>query len=134
MECLVLQPAPPGRMEDYFYRPETNGAKRSLQAERFFDAMMAATGVDTAREKDEAALLAEFQRKGWYVAECCECPLEESGVAAKDVAERFAETVVKRTRLSYRPKRVALAAHSLEPIRKALQDAGFGDVFVLRGV
>lgn len=132
MECLVLHPAPPPQMEDYFYGPPQNGGKRSKHAQAFFDALMVAAEVDTAQERDEAALLGEFQRKGWYLAECCECPLEESGIAPQAVAESFAETVEKRVRLSYRPKRIAFASKSLDPLRKILESAGFQEVISLK--
>jgi hypothetical protein len=134
MECLVLHPAPPAQLEDYFYKPALNGGKLNEQSQAFFDALMAAAAVETAQGKDEEALLGEFQRKGWYLAECCECPLEESGIAPQDVAERFAETVVKRVRLSYKPKRIAFTSRSLEPMIKALQNAGFADVFALKNL
>lgn len=92
---------------------------------------MAAAGVGAAQEKDEEALLGEFQRKGWYLGAYCECPLEESDVAEQDVAERFTESVVKRVRFSYKPRRIALALRSVESLAKALQNAGFEDVFRL---
>lgn len=134
MECLVLHPAPPERLEDYFYMPEGNGAKRNAQARKFFNALMAAAEVDIAHGEDDSALLAEFQRKGWFLAACCECPLEESGVAPLAVAAKFAETLVKRVRLSYKPKRIALASQSLELLRKALEAAGFAEIIAIPGV
>lgn len=131
MECLVLHPAPPAQMEDYFYKPAQGGGKRSELSRAIFDALMAAAEVDTARESDEGTLLGEFQRKGWYLAECCECPLEESGIASQEVAGRFAGTVAKRVTLSYKPKRVAFTSRLLEPLTKNLRSAGFADVFML---
>lgn len=128
MECLVLHPAPPKRIEDYFYRPEKNAGERGPESRTFFDAMMAAAGVGTTQGRDEESLLGEFQRAGWYLAACCECPLEESRVAEKDVAERFAESVIRRIRYSYKPRRIALAFRSVESLAKALQNAGFEDV------
>lgn len=131
MECLVLHPAPPAEMEDYFYKPAQNDGKRSERSRAFFDALMSAAEVDSAQERDEAALLGEFQRKGWYLAECCECPLDESGIAPQEVADRFGETVAKRVTLSYKPKRVAFTSRLLEPLTKNLRSAGFADVFML---
>lgn len=127
----MLYPAPPIRMEDFFYRPKGNGGKHSAKAQAFFEATMASAEIDTSQETDEAALLSEFQRKGWYAAACCECPLEETGIAPKYVAERFAETVEKRVRLSYKPKRIALASYLLESLRETLESAGFRDAFTL---
>ena len=92
---------------------------------------MAAAEVDRGQQKDEEALLREFQRKGWYAAACCECPLEESGIAPQNVAKQFAETVLRRVRLSYKPKRIALASNLLEPLRRAFVGADFRDVFAL---
>ena len=131
MECLVLSPAPPGRLEDYFYMPEQDGEKRGAQARQLFNGLMAAAEIDLANGKNDSALLAEFQHKGWFLAACCECPLEESGIAPHAVAEKFAETLVKRVRFSYKPKRIAFASHSLEPLRKSLEDAGFAEIIAI---
>lgn len=132
MECLVLHPAPPNRMEDYFYRPEKNAGERAPELRTFFDAMMAAAGGGAAQGRDDETLLGEFQRKGWYLAACCECPLEESGVTENDLVERFTDSVVKRVRFSYKPRRIALALRSVESLAKALQNSGFSDVFTLQ--
>lgn len=127
----MLYPAPPIRMEDFFYGPKVNGGKHSAKAQALFEATMASAEIDTSQETDEAALLSEFQRKGWYAAACCECPLEETGIAPQHVAERFAETVEKRVRLSYKPKRIALASYLLESLRETLESAGFREVVML---
>jgi hypothetical protein len=128
MECLILHPAPPARMQDYFYRAEVNPGERSPESREFFDAMMKAGRIDTKKDMEEEVLLAEFQRKGWYLAACCECPLAESGIAEQAVAEQFSESVVKRVRFSYKPRRIALASRSLDSLMKVLQNAGFEDV------
>ena len=131
MECLVLYSAPPLRMEDFFYKPEVNGRERTPQAKLFFETLMNAAEINASDGKDETALLSEFQRRGWYAAACCECPLEDSGIAPESVAERFGVTVEKRVQHSYKPKRIALASESLEPLRKTLMSAGYRDVFSL---
>lgn len=131
LECLVLYPAPPVRLNDSFYRLQASSKERGTKAQSFFESIMAAAEVDHGQQKDEAALLGEFQRKGWYVAACCECPLEESGIAPQDVAKQFAETLLRRLRLSYKPKRIALASKLLEPLREAFASAGFRDFFTL---
>ena len=131
IECLILHPAPPVRMEDYFYAAAKNGNERGAESREFFEAMMAAAGVELAPGKDEEALLGEFQRRGWYLAACCECPPEESGIAEEAVAERFADIVVKRVKFSYRPKRVALVSRELKALAKHLRGAGLGEGLLL---
>lgn len=131
LECLVLYPAPPIRVNDSFYRPQARGEERSTEARSFFESIMAAAEVGHGQQKDETAQLIEFQRKGWYVAACCECPLEESGIAPQDVAKQFAESLLRRVRLSYKPKRIALASNLLEPLQEAFASAGFRDFFTL---
>lgn len=132
MECLVLHLAPPSRMEDYFYRPEKKAGERTPESRTFFDAMMNAAGAGGPGEVDDESQLGEFQRKGWYLASCCECPVEGSGAGEKELIERFTESAVKRVRFSYKPRRIALALRSVESLAKALKESGFSDVYALQ--
>jgi hypothetical protein len=117
---------------DYFYKAAKNGNERSADSRRFFEAVMNAAGVDEASGKGEEALLSEFQRKGWFVTACCECPLEEGRATEKDVAERFADAVARRVKYSYRPKRIVLAARSLEELKGKLGEIGLRDSIEMR--
>jgi hypothetical protein len=127
IECLILYSAPPVRMEDYFYKAAQNGNERGAESRAFFDALLAAAGVEATPGKDEETLLEEFQRKGSYLAACCECPLEEAGIAEEKVADLFADDVVKRIKFSYRPKRVVLVSRELKALAGHLRAAGLAE-------
>jgi hypothetical protein len=118
-------------MEDYFYKAAKKGDERSAESRGFFQAIMAAAGVELAQPKNEEALLGEFQRKGWYLAACCECPLEASGITEEAIADRFADSVAKRVRFSYRSKRVVLVSRGLKPIAGHLGAAGLAERLLL---
>jgi hypothetical protein len=77
IRVLLLDGAPPARIENYFYRPALNPADRSLGARRYFEELMKAAGVPVAVGSQEATLLAEFQQKGFFLTYAVECPFEE---------------------------------------------------------
>ena len=95
IQVLLLGDAPPIRIEDYFYRPLRDGESRSADAKNFFiETLKAATIAPDAAANEEAAL-AEFQRRGFYLADAIECPVatpEELSVRVTDASS----TVLKR--------------------------------------
>ncbi|MBI3668550.1 MAG: hypothetical protein HY237_02040 [Acidobacteria bacterium] len=143
IDILFLARWPPPRLEDYFYfldEGSNQGAFSQAGPARFlFDSLLQALGIREAAEKGDEACLTDFQRRGFYLAECVECPLEEatpafSGSAATEgarLAERFGPTMVKRIKFSYRPKHVALLGTLTQNLIPVLQQAGLADCLML---
>src|SRR5271170_4930716 len=68
IQVLLLDDSPAVRPEDYFYQPATDGSTRSPIAETFFREMLLAAGMSSEMATNEEAGLAEFQRRGFYLA------------------------------------------------------------------
>jgi len=132
IDTLILYPAPPERREDYFYKPAQSRDERSLLARAFFDSLFAATGGDLSAGRSEEALLAEFQRAGSFLVECCECPSSDSGVPVADFAARTAPAIWRRVQFSYKPKRILLLSAALAPLIRVFRDAGWKENLLLR--
>jgi hypothetical protein len=118
IHVLLLGDAPPLRIEDYFYRPVREGESRSAAARDFFTDVLRAAGIDPGSTANEEAALAEFQRRGFYLAEVVKCPVATSGELNERVA-RASSTLLKRIEFSYRPKQVvpfSVAAKALIPV------------------
>lgn len=117
IQVLLLAEAPPPRLEDYFYYPAPNRAARSGLSRVLFDELMRGVGIPAGEEKSDEACLAEFQRRGFFLADSLECPVEEivPGVREKtakasafELANRYGPTIVKRVLYSYKPANVVL--------------------------
>src|ERR1700722_16701635 len=127
IQVLLVDAAPPPQMEDYFYRVAKSRDSRSAESVCYFDQLMKAAEVATGPEIQQEAALANFQRRGFFMASARECPLEGSDIA---VARVF-PTLLKRIELSYRPKRVAfLSVESLELVLR-FQASGWGEQLIL---
>lgn len=127
IDTLILYPAPPQRAEDYFYRPAQSREERSASSRAFFDAMLSAAGINLADAKSEEALLAEFQRAGFFLTECCECPVEDGGVSTKDLAVRMAPSLLRRVQFSYKPKHILVLSSELAPLIPLFRQAGLAE-------
>ncbi len=75
----------------------------------------------------------EFQRAGFYVADCVECPLEGSQemVDPEELVRHFAATVAKRILYSYKPRHVVLLGGGTRALIPVLEQAGIGDRLLL---
>ena len=124
IDTLILYPAPPQRVEDYFYRPAHSREERSASSRAFFDAMLSAAGINVVENKSEETLLAEFQRAGMFVTECCECPLEGGGISNEDLAVRMAPSLLRRVQFSYKPKHILVLSSELAPLIPLFRQAG----------
>lgn len=132
MGILFVAFAPPIRLEDDFYGPP--------ESKEFFDPFLNA--LDIYSSTDRAALgsdaqagatarLAEFQRRGYYLAYLSECPIPESGEPAASTIARLGPTLIRRIRFNYRPKHVAPLGQELLPLVDMLRAAGAGPLLTL---
>jgi hypothetical protein len=126
IQTLFLADAPASRIEDYFYRPINEGESRSTEAKQFFVEMMTAAGIAPDAATDEEAALAEFQRRGFYLAYAVECPVP----TPQELSERItaaSTTLLKRIEFSYRPKHVVPICPVVKAIAPGLQKSSIGD-------
>lgn len=140
IQLLLLAEAPPPRLEDYFYYPARDPSEGGGMSRVLFDSLMQALGIDEGAGKSVESGLGEFQRRGFFLADSCECPIEEvlpcaqQGTRRPDASglmERYAPTIVKRILYSYKPKHIALLAAQTRPLIPVLQQAGLGDRLLL---
>ena len=140
IQVLLLNDAPPPLIEDFFYRPGSAEGERSGYHRIFFQELMGAAGISVDQMESEEEALAEFQRRGFFLADICECPLEEFASAAGDHSKtfvrpahirKFAPTVVKRIQHSYKPKKIVLIGADSAEVIPALEQAGMTGQLVL---
>jgi hypothetical protein len=130
IRVLLLDGAPLSRIEDYFYRAALNPADRSLGARRYFEELMKAAGVPVVGNSQEIALLAEFQRKGFFLTYAVECPFEEQD-DPKGALRRLAPTVMKRVQSVYDPAYMVPISQPTAELIRLFGMIGWGDRLVL---
>jgi hypothetical protein len=141
---LFLADAPSANLADYFYNASDGATVKSVSARAFFDSVMTAVGIarvdGMSKPNDERKLLTEFRRRGCQLAEIAECPIESAKpfrgreVDSPDEVEfaaRYGNSVVRRIRFSYKPRRIVLLSGRTRGLIPILEDAGFGDRLLL---
>jgi hypothetical protein len=130
IQFLLLETAPPVRVEDYFYCVTSDRSKRSLASRMFFDELAKCAGHLAGGELNEEIVLAEFQRSGFFLAYGVECPLEE--VSESELAlNRLGPMVVRRIQSSYKPKFVAPLGQPMAELIPLLELSGLSDRLIL---
>jgi hypothetical protein len=130
IRVLLLDGAPPFRLEDYFYRAAPNRADRALGARRYLDELMKSAGVSVSSDSKESSLLSEFQRKGFFVTYAVECPFEEQD-DPKAGLRRLAPTVLKRVQSVFDPAYVVPISQPTSELIRLFGMVGWGDRLVL---
>jgi hypothetical protein len=74
----------------------------------------------------------ELQKNGIFLVYADECPLS-AGADAGVAVRRAAATMVKRVRLSYKPKSIVLFGDATSGLIEPLRAAGLGELLVLSG-
>jgi len=129
---LFVALAPLARLEDDFYAPP--------ESKEFFNPFLEAleipsSAVRTAPGSDtlaaDTARLAEFQRRGYYLAYLSECPIPENGEPAASTIARLGPTLARRIRFNYKPKHVAPMGQELLPLVDMLKVAKIGPILTL---
>lgn len=130
IQVLLLDAAPPAKLEDYFYRATTNSAERSVASGMFFAEMAKCVGQAPPTGTQEESTLAEFQKRGFFLAYAVECPVESSRELAQTI-KRLAPTVALRVNSSYKPKFVAPISRLVQDVIPALQSKGWSGKIIL---
>jgi len=130
--ALFVALAPPVRPEDDFYGP--------AESNDFTDPFLEALGIPAAAETmapgsdssvTDSARLAEFQRRGYYLAYLSECPIPENEEPAATTIARLGPTLIRRIRFNYKPKFIAPLGQELFPLVEMLGAAGIGPILTL---
>ncbi|MFZ0232923.1 MAG: hypothetical protein WA772_16175 [Candidatus Acidiferrales bacterium] len=130
IQVLLLDAAPPAELEDYFYRPAQSPSERSVASRMFFDELAKCVGHARSTATQEESTLAEFQKRGFFLAYAVECPVESSSDLAQAV-NRLASTVLLRVNSSYKPKLVAPISRDLQQLIPLLQLKGWSEKLIL---
>jgi hypothetical protein len=128
---LLIDAAPPARLEDYFYDPSGSGDARSVEGQLYFDELVKLAGPVPDAGAGAEALLADFQRRGFFLTAAVECPVDLAD--ASEAIRQLAPTVLRRVQTSYKPKHVALISEPTKELIGAFRAAGWGDRLILDG-
>lgn len=129
---LFVTLAPTARPENDFYAPP--------ESKEFFDPFLEALEIPASAEKAApgsdppatgSARLAEFQRRGYYLAYLSECPIPQNAEPAASTIVRLCPTLIRRIRFNYKPKHIAPLGQELFPLVEMLKVAGIGPVLTL---
>jgi hypothetical protein len=129
---LFVALAPAVRLEDDFYGP--------AESQEFFDPFLEALEIPSAAARTapgpeihaaDTARLAEFQRRGYYLAYLSECPIPEDKEPPASTMARLGPTLIRRIRFNYKPKHIAPLGQELSPLVDILREAGVGPVLTL---
>ena len=127
IQYLLIDAAPPAAPADFFYGVGggSGAGGRSVAARMYFAELAKLAGAKPGTELTDEATLAEFQRRGFFLAHAVECPVEGEDQLA-DAVRKFAPTVLLRVQTSYKPKHIALLSQPTEELIKPLCDAELG--------
>jgi len=132
IRILLLDAAPAGTPEDDFYYPATPRSGRSLASRMYFDELAVASGIerDSLATIDESTALADFQRRGFFLAHIAECPIADA-TELRSAINRLAPTLLRRLEASYKPKFVAPVGMAAAEVIPFLQMSGWKDRLIL---
>jgi hypothetical protein len=129
---LFVALAPNARTEDDFYGP--------AESKEFIDPFMEALEIIASSEKvalesdahaTDSAKLAEFQRRGYYLAYLSECPISKNQEPSTSTISRLCPTLIRRIRFNYKPKHIAPLGQELFPLIEMLGAAGIGPILTM---
>jgi hypothetical protein len=116
--ALLLGAVAPEKDSDFLYAPRGEFSGEAAL-------VLQAAGIQKAG-KSRDAILAEFQRSGYFLAHVLECPLDNihSGEAeVQDLLERRLPSVIARIRRSLKPKKLIPVSLMLDPLLPRLKES-----------
>jgi hypothetical protein len=129
IQVLLIDEAPPTRMEDYFYRAAADGSARSAACALYHDELIQCADVTSNPGRQDESLLADFQRRGFFLVHAVECPVGNSKL--EDAIRSLSATILKRVQYSYRPKSIALLSAPTSGLIGVFEESGWGDCLIL---
>jgi hypothetical protein len=130
VSVLLIDAAPPARLEDFFYRAANERSERSPASREYFDELVRCASAAPGPGMSEEAALAEFQRRGLFLIGAVECSLEGQSNPEQAI-ERAASTILRRVNVSYKPKFVALLSPLTQALAPMFQANGWGERLIL---
>jgi hypothetical protein len=128
---LLIDAAPPVRPEDYFYELPAGKDARSVAGQLYFDELVKLVGAVPDAGPGAEALLADFQRRGFFLTSAVECPVDRADPS--EAIRQLAPTVLRRVQTSYKPKHVVLISEPTRELIGPFRSAGWVDRLVLDG-
>jgi hypothetical protein len=120
IQALLLASSAPEADSDFLYSPEApfTGLAGDL---------LAALGISTAGKSNEE-VLADFQKRGLFLAYLLECPIAPGTqlTEAVDMLDRHLPQAVARIRRSLKPKRALVLSQDLQPFLPQLSESALG--------
>jgi hypothetical protein len=130
ISVLLIDAAPPARIEDFFYHATNDRSVRSPASHAYFDALTQLAGSVTGDALSEDAMLVEFQRCGFFLVCAVECALD-CLQDPENAIERMAPAILRRVKISYKPKSVALLSAHTQGLIPAFEGNGWGGRLIL---
>ena len=127
IQAVFLSAQSPEGQDAFLYGAE-NGFKGEARA------LLSALQIEHEGRAAEAVLL-EFQRKGFFLTHVLECApdFEAEGFDLTGALKDKLPSVLRRIRISLKPKRVVLVSKEIGTLSAALKAAQFGGEIVLDG-
>ena len=128
IQTLLLGAFSPHEEGDFLYAP---GGEFRGEAALLLDAL----GITTAGKTAEA-VLAEFQRAGFFLTHVLECPLDgdlQQGTETAALLRKRLQPVATRIRRSLKPKRVMAVTEELTPVVQDILTLDLGCPVLLDG-
>jgi len=130
IKILLLDGAPPARLEDFFYQATKVRSTRSQASRMYFDELVKCAGIPVGPDLREESALTDFQRRGFFLTSAVECPFEEQSDPL-GALRRLAPTVMKRVQTSYNPSYVVPLSPPTQELIRLFGLVGWGDRLVL---
>jgi hypothetical protein len=130
ISVLLIDAAPPARFEDYFYRAASDRSERSPASRAYFDGLVKCAGAIPGPGTTEEVALAEFQRCGFFLIGTVECALGGDAEPERAI-ERAAPAILRRVKVSYKPKSVAFLSPHTETLIRMFQANDWADRLIL---
>ncbi|HET6932745.1 MAG TPA: hypothetical protein VFI45_20635, partial [Candidatus Acidoferrum sp.] len=120
IQALLLATAAPEADSEFLYSPEAPFTGLAG------DLLSALTISTAAKSKEE--VLADFQKRGLFVAYLLECPVAPGTEPAEtvDLLDRHLPQAVARIRRSLKPKRALVLSKNLQPFLSQLSESDLG--------
>ena len=126
---LLIDATPPAKPEDFFYAASGDN-RASMTARAYFNELAKLSGCTGGSSSQAGVVLAEFQRRGFFLTSAIECPVDDP-VGLSVGARKLAPTLLRRVQSSYKPKYVALISAPTKELIGPLQANGWRDRLIL---
>jgi hypothetical protein len=127
IQAVFLSAQSPANAEAFLY-----GTEQVWQGEAA--ALLRALEIEFSGKPGEA-VLAEFQRKGFFLTHVLECSAEteNAGIVLSDALARRLPTAMRRLRTSLKPKKIVVISKELTPVLAELKNAQIEGELLLDG-